>query len=244
MKTLLLAAVAAIGLSASANAGGLIENSEGFQSPHTWQVNWNRLMGKAHAFHAGWGCHGKVCGTKWPLKAGVNAILMHGPQEKSYCFDTGASTIDCYNDRGGKEVWTTSAEEEAPAPAARGGSVPMNCSDGACHLQVDLGDRNLADMVLDTGAMGVSVTRRWAEALLAEGAAQEAPPVMVTMANGATEKEDAIWIRRIRVGDRVATHVFASVSDSGDAMMLLGTNALHQMGRFSVDLATGVLVFG
>jgi hypothetical protein len=130
----------------------------------------------------------------------------------------------------------------APASVAPSSdAIPMNCSTGSCYLKVDVGDSNIPDMVLDTGATSMSVTRNWATALVAEGAATWGNQMMVTLAGGSQHMEDTITIKRVSVGNRTTHNVHAVVTESGD--MLFGLIPLNDMGVPIIDARNGWLHF-
>jgi hypothetical protein len=199
------------------------------------------------------------------VKPGVKAKLSTREHGRGYCYIVdGDGTADCYREDGKKTVWTEPHDDAAPqiasapvpdstqyvpatpapAPSALSAdAIPMQCSlaRGGCHLRVDLGDSNAADMILDTGTTDMSVTWQWATALVNEGAAIWGNPVQVTLADNSTQTQNTVIIKRVSVGNRVAYNVIAGVKESGD--LLLGLAPLNDMGKFTIDARSGYLNF-
>jgi clan AA aspartic protease (TIGR02281 family) len=142
---------------------------------------------------------------------------------------------------------TIEASTPPPAPSYSSGgvdAVPVVYQDRSVHLVAKLGDQYV-NMLLDTGATDVTVNRKLAEQLVASGHATWGPSVSSTLANGLTTDTPTILIDSVQVGGHVVTSVRAGVDPDG-AMSLLGMSVLRQInsGKFTIDTANNVLVFG
>jgi predicted aspartyl protease len=121
-------------------------------------------------------------------------------------------------------------------------AVPIFTDGRRAHVSAMIGSIS-AIMLIDTGASVASVNASVAQALLASGEADALGPAEIGLAGGQTVTEDSISIHQIALGTHVATDLRAVVNTNDDEM-LLSLPALNQMGKFTIDIANSLLVFG
>jgi hypothetical protein len=127
-----------------------------------------------------------------------------------------------------------------PSPVGRD-SVGLAYDRGGVYVMVGMGS-SMERMQLDTGASSSLVPQDVADRLLRLGEAHIVGSGTVTLADGRTVDETVIMIDRVSVGSHVLTNVKAGVTPGGSA--LLGLDVLSAIGKFQVDMAAGVLIFG
>jgi hypothetical protein len=127
-----------------------------------------------------------------------------------------------------------------PSPVGRD-SVGLAYDGGAVYVMVGMGS-SMERMQVDTGASSSLVPQDVADRLLRLGEAHILGSTTATLADGRTVDETVIMIDRVSVGSHVLTNVKAGVTPGGSA--LLGLDVLSAIGKFQVDMAAGVLIFG
>jgi hypothetical protein len=132
----------------------------------------------------------------------------------------------------------------APAPGPPVADVvPIIVVGDSALITVILGGRSIA-MVVDTGATSGAVPTKFADTLIAEGAATELPSEEVRLADGPPIHQRMIAIHDVIVGGHTIHDVKFGVT-TGDSMEpLLGFNALSAIGAFRIDAKRGILTFG
>ena len=256
------AAVLTLAFAAPSNAQVTGTNSavqDNFQTIEQFRANWNKLLdrakGRTDIQHS---CQDGLCVWNWELRPHVWAKMVesnNGACQAWYCFlAEPATTWDCYGNTLQKWVWnppqggdTAVAQGDdtlayTPAPVVNPNAVPIFTDGRRAHVSAMIGSIS-ATMLIDTGASVASVNASVAQALLASGEADALGPAELGLAGGQTVTEDCIIIHQIALGTHVATNVLA-VINANDADMLLSLPALNQMGKFTIDIANSLLVFG
>jgi predicted aspartyl protease len=134
------------------------------------------------------------------------------------------------------------AMEPPPAAHGRHEAVRIAYSNGSAMIRVRLGSRETVWAVIDSGCATALLVRSVANRLVASGAAYRNGREEIILADGSVRTLDQIVIRELKVGSHIAREVQSSVAEDGTEN-LLGLNPLNQMGRFSLDIARGQLVF-
>jgi hypothetical protein len=235
---------------------------DNFQTIEQFRAKWNNLLdrakGRTDIQHS---CQEGLCVWNWELRPHVWAKMVesnNGAGQAWYCFlAEPATTWDCYGNTLQKWVWNptgdtavASAEPGSapdpvytPAPAVTtNDAVPIFTDGLQARVSAMIGSIS-APMLIDTGATIASVNYSVAQALLASGEAVEDGRAEIGLAGGQTVTADHIVIHRIAVGTHVATEVPAIIN-THDADMLLSLPALNQMGKFTIDMTSGQLIFG
>jgi hypothetical protein len=133
----------------------------------------------------------------------------------------------------------------ATASSPGSDSVPIypGANGRAAYVDVSLG-ATPARMLIGTGATAVLVTRRIAAVLIANNEAVLLPVTASTIiADGSTIQEQIISIQSLTIGGHTLHNVIAGVAPDG-ADMLLGFPVLNQVGRFTIDTSSDLLIFG
>ena len=243
---------------------------DNFQTIEQFRAKWNNLLdrakGRTDIQHS---CQDGLCVWNWELRPHVWAKMVesnNGAGQAWYCFlAEPATTWDCYGNTLQKWIWNptgdTAVASAGPgsvttivqggasdpvytsAPAvATNDAVPIFTDGLQARVSAMIGSVS-APMLIDTGATIASVNYSVAQALLASGEAVEDGRAEIGLAGGQTVTVDHIVIHRIAVGTHVATEVRAIIN-AHDADMLLSLPALNQMGKFTIDTANNLLVFG
>jgi clan AA aspartic protease (TIGR02281 family) len=133
---------------------------------------------------------------------------------------------------------------QRPGANEPGDAVALHATNGGLTLLVDVGIGGGAySFVLDTGATGMTVTKRLAALLATEGHATDGPQAVITLADGSTRVTPTVIIDYVRVGTHIIHNVSAQVTPDS-AEMLLGMETLNRIGKFTVDAASHKLTFG
>jgi hypothetical protein len=125
---------------------------------------------------------------------------------------------------------------EAPPPD----SVPITLSNGQISVEATMG-RIKQSMLLDTGAGLMQINLATAEALVAQREAQWIGTQRVCMADGRCVSLPTVLIAGVWIGGHGFLAVRATVSE-GPAIIPL--SIINQSGRFTIDTAKGLLIFG
>ena len=145
-------------------------------------------------------------------------------------------------------------QEASPAPAptpsypppapSTGPDMVGILSDGArAIVEVTLGSTKVA-MLIDTGAVEMSLTPKVAQRLLNAGEAHYTGQTSTfTMANGTTSSEQEIVIDKLQIGVHTLYGVSASIT-TDDGGVLLPYSVLSKIGSFKIDTANNLLIFG
>jgi hypothetical protein len=145
----------------------------------------------------------------------------------------------------------TSWQSVPPAPHARTAGpayslsrdvVPFITVNNSIHITATIGGYP-SDMMVDTGANVSQVTQSLANRLIAQGEAQVVGSNRFTMANGSSDIEPVIIVRKLTIGRHTCTNVLMSVAPDG-AGNLLGLPVLKSIGKLTIDSARGQLIFG
>jgi hypothetical protein len=254
-------AIAALAFAAPSYAQVTGTNSaveDNVQTIDQFRAKWNNLLdrakGRTNIQHS---CQDGLCVWDWELRPHLWAKMVesnNGAGQAWYCFlAEPATTWDCYGNTLQKWVWNPTGDTAVaqgndtpgytPAPAvATNDAVPIFTDGLQARVSAMIGSIS-APMLTDTGATIASVNASVAQALLASGEAVEDGRAEIGLAGGQTVTVDRIVIHRIAVGTHVATEVRA-VINAHDADMLLSLPALNQMGKFTIDTANNLLVFG
>lgn len=98
--------------------------------------------------------------------------------------------------------------------------------------------------IIDSGASEISITPDVALTLIRTGTINESDwleGASYKFADGSVAKSKRFNIRTLRIGDNTLYNVSASISNSLEAPMLLGQNALSKLGKISIDYNYGIL---
>jgi predicted aspartyl protease len=129
----------------------------------------------------------------------------------------------------------------APAPATMD-RVPITFGKGGAYVAVSIGTM-AANMLVDTGATGMTVSETIANWLVANGQATIGSTDHATLAGGVQKDFRGIDIGSVTVGGHVVRNVHAGVVPDG-ADMLLGLGVLAQVSpKFTVNVPTSTLDF-
>jgi gag-polyprotein putative aspartyl protease len=132
------------------------------------------------------------------------------------------------------------------APPSNGGDiVPIVVDHGRARVAVNFADYPLPQtMVIDTGASIMSVTNELAAALIERDMAYRMDQqTNICLADGACRERDQIMIRKLSIGGRTVMDVPA-IMVQDNVEMLLPFGVLNQVGKFTIDSAKGLLIFG
>jgi hypothetical protein len=227
------------------------------QTIEQFRANWNSLLerakGRTDIAHS---CGDGACVWTWELRSHVWAKMVEGNNGQGhawYCFlAEPAPTWDCYGNNLVKWVWnpntdtgntgTAVAPPDSPAPITNPNAIAMFTDGIRAHVAAMIGSI-AAPMLIDTGASIASVNQSVANALLANGEAEDVGQGTVGLAGGTHEDRHYIVIHRLSLGTHVATEVRAVINPVDDDM-LLSLPALNQMGKFTIDTPNNQLVFG
>ncbi len=94
------------------------------------------------------------------------------------------------------------------------------------------------NMLFDTGAADITISRTEVEFMLKNGFLSERDFVgkaIYNMANGASEESKTIMLRRLEIGGLVLTNVFASIAENRETDMLIGQSALQNFATITID---------
>jgi clan AA aspartic protease (TIGR02281 family) len=139
---------------------------------------------------------------------------------------------------------TTVASTPAPtyAPAPAGMRLPIMFGNSGAYVAVSIGTI-AANMLVDTGATGMTVSASIADQLIASGQATERPSETVTLAGGIKQAFRQVNISSVTVGGHVVNNVHAGVTPDGSDM-LLGLSVLAQVApKFAINIAANTLDF-
>jgi hypothetical protein len=127
-----------------------------------------------------------------------------------------------------------------PAPAAN--HLPLLLTQNGAYVAVSIGT-TAANMLVDTGATGMTVSESVANELIANGQATSAPSETMVLAGGAKQEFRVLNISSVTVGGHVVRNVHAGVTPDG-ADMLLGLGVLAQVApKFAINVANSTLDF-
>jgi hypothetical protein len=162
---------------------------------------------------------------------------------------TGVCNADHVIDNGAPTIEASTPETPDPAtpdptPAVTADdSVPIVVTNGAAHVKVYLGGY-WANMLIDTGANGMSISPSLAQALVSKGDAYYANrTIQVTLADGSAQEEQIIVVHKLTIGNHTLTDVPSTVTEQ-ETEMLLPFPVLSQIGKFTIDTKAGQLIFG
>jgi hypothetical protein len=128
----------------------------------------------------------------------------------------------------------------ASAPASL--RLPIAFGNSGAYVAVSIGTI-AANMLVDTGATGMTVSESIADSLIANGQATEAAAEMVGLAGGVKREFRQVDISSVTVGGHVVTNVHAGVVPDGSDM-LLGLGVLAKVsGKFAINVANSTLDF-
>jgi hypothetical protein len=129
----------------------------------------------------------------------------------------------------------------APPPHTNSASddVPILVDRNEALVMAIVGGRSLG-MTIDTGASQGSLPTKFADTLIADGAATEGEPMKFKMANGNVETNRTVVVNTVVIGSHTIHNVRFGV---GGDEPLLGFNALSAVGTFKIDPVRGVLSF-
>ena len=133
----------------------------------------------------------------------------------------------------------------AAPPPGGGDIVPIVVDHGRARVAVNFANYPLPQtMVIDTGASIMSVTNELAAALIERDMAYRMDQqTNICLADGACQERDQIMVRKLSIGGRTVMDVPAIMVED-NAEMLLPFGVLNQAGKFTIDSAKGLLIFG
>jgi hypothetical protein len=121
-------------------------------------------------------------------------------------------------------------------------SAPLTYDNAGAKVAVSLGTMPVT-MVVDTGAIGMTVTETVANWLVSNGQATNAPSEKKILADGAEKEFKAIDINTLNVAGHEVHKVRAGITPDGVAM-LLGLPILAQLApKVAFDFANATLLF-
>ena len=112
------------------------------------------------------------------------------------------------------------------------------------EIPVVLNNTLKISFIFDTGASEISLTPDVAAVLVRSGTVKESDWLegkVYKFADGSTAKSERFIIRRLTIGQYTLTNVSASISNSMEAPLLLGQNALKQLGKISIDYNNNIM---
>jgi clan AA aspartic protease (TIGR02281 family) len=130
---------------------------------------------------------------------------------------------------------------QAPSTGAPDAVGTVSGTSGAL-VQVALGSHQEV-MLIDTGATNVLLSPSVAEELVSSGEADWGGATTTEIADGSKVPTRMLTIHQLRIGKHMLYNVPALVNAT-DTMMLLGFPVLNQIGRFTIDTTSNLLVFG
>ena len=137
------------------------------------------------------------------------------------------------------------ATNAAPAPTYTSPAsmrLPIMFGNSGAYVAVSIGTI-AANMLVDTGATGMTVSASIADQLIASGQATSAPSETVTLAGGVKQEFRQVNISSVTVGGHVVNNVHAGVTPDGSDM-LLGLSVLAKVsGKFAINVANSTLDF-
>jgi hypothetical protein len=134
------------------------------------------------------------------------------------------------------------APAAAPAPAASLSSAPLTFDNQGMNVAVSLGTMPVT-MVIDTGAIGMTVSQTVADWLVSNGHATTGPSEKKVLADGGAKEFKTIDIDTLNIAGHELHKVHAGVTPDG-AGMLLGLPILAQLTtKFAVDFTNAKLTF-
>jgi hypothetical protein len=139
----------------------------------------------------------------------------------------------------------------APAPASTPSPtytspaslrLPIMFAHNAAYVAVSIGTI-AANMMVDTGAAGMTVSATVADQLIASGQATERAAETMSLAGGVKQQFRQVDINSVTVGGHVVTNVHAGIVPDGSDM-LLGLPVLAQVSnKFAINIASSTLDF-
>jgi predicted aspartyl protease len=121
--------------------------------------------------------------------------------------------------------------------------VAIDVDDHVMRTALRLGSSTYVTAIVDTGASLTSIPTPVANELVAKGEAEYAGSGTFTLADGTTHQKPILRIKSVQLGGLTLHDVLASAAPDG-ADVLLGSNALDQLGMMTIDKAHGRVLFG
>jgi predicted aspartyl protease len=112
------------------------------------------------------------------------------------------------------------------------------------EMPTEINDVLKISFIIDSGASEISITPDVALTLIRTGTIRESDwleGATYKFADGSVAKSKRFNIRSLKIGDNTLYNVSASISNSLEAPMLLGQNALSKLGKISIDYNYGIL---
>ena len=130
----------------------------------------------------------------------------------------------------------------APPASSASLRLPIMFGSSGAYVAVSIGTI-AANMLVDTGAIGMTVSASIANQLIANGQATERPAEIVGLAGGVKQEFRQVDISSVTVGGHVVPNVHAGVMPDGSDM-LLGLGVLAQVsGKFAINVPNATLDF-
>lgn len=124
--------------------------------------------------------------------------------------------------------------------------VPYKDLGGVRTIQVRINDCAEFPMIFDTGCSGLLISILEVYALAKQGciSADDIEGYSYsTIADGSIVENMVINLKEIRIGNMVCRNVQASVSDNGNAPLLLGNGVLNEVESFTIDNINKTITF-
>jgi aspartyl protease family protein len=120
----------------------------------------------------------------------------------------------------------------------------VRSSSGTYEVPVVINGVLKISFIFDSGASDISISPDVALTLIRTGTVKQSDFIgtqQYKFADGSTATSNVFILHDIKIGNKLAKDVRASISTSIDAPMLLGQSALGQFGKFTIDNANHTL---
>jgi clan AA aspartic protease (TIGR02281 family) len=144
----------------------------------------------------------------------------------------------------GAEATQPYARRGVPPATSPGSEIPLHRSGGTFTAPASINGAITLEFTIDSGATDVSIPADVVMTLMRTGTINRSDFLgrrTYVQADGSTLPSPIFRIRSIRVGNREATNVTASVAPI-QGTLLLGQSFLRQFSSWSIDNRRGVLV--
>jgi predicted aspartyl protease len=261
MRTLLLAATALIGVSAAAANPATLSGRYFVDTcttgPETWTLAFDQKDGHAelsldgHPDNDLWGVYTPAATTltavvgdaKSPMNLAMVDLGDHS--ELTWVHGTASGKMACHAASVSDvkpAVWHDTIEQVAPV-AAIINSVPLTFDNNGAKIAVSLGTMPVT-MIIDTGAMSLTVTQAVADWLVTNHqATANAQNDKYTLADGKVQEFKSIDIDTLNVGGHELHKVHANIVTDATAMLLALPFLAQLSPKVSFDFQNAKLMF-
>lgn len=121
----------------------------------------------------------------------------------------------------------------------------IKAQDGTYSVPLEINGVLKLNFILDSGASDVFVTPDVVSTLIKTGTVSNSDFIghqEYVFADGSKAISRVFVIKEIKLGNKIATNVIASISESQTSPLLLGQSVLQQFGKVTINNNTGILI--